>query len=221
MKTKQKLSLILNLLIFVLSTFSAIAMFVGFYFMGEANAFTALGFNEFKYFTVDSNVFAGIVSLLIVVHLLWKKEQECPLWLSALKLAATTAVTLTMMVTVFWLAPTSSSGYFSLFVNSNLFMHLIVPLLCIISFVFFEPCKLSFKLTLTAVIPMLLYSIYYGGNILLHLQDGKTSPKYDWYGFLVGGMKTFPFVVVGIALITWVFALTLWFANKECSPSAH
>ncbi|MBQ5490497.1 MAG: hypothetical protein IIT68_00355 [Treponema sp.] len=214
MNTKQKLSLVFNLLIFVLAAFSAVAMFVGFSFMGESSRFTAIGFEEFKYFTVDSNVFAGLVSLLIVLRILCKKETKSPLWLSVLKLAATTAVTLTMMVTVFFLAPTSSGGYFSLFLNSNLFMHLIIPLLCIVSFVFFEPCNIPFKLTVTAAVPMLLYAVYYGGNILLHLENGQTSSKYDWYGFLGGGMQTFPVVIIGIALLTWGFALALWKANR-------
>ena len=218
MNARQKTACVLNALIFVLATFSATAMFVGFSFMGHSSQFTAMGFAEFKYFTVDSNVFAGIVSLVTLVYFLCHRKENTvglPRWLYILKLAATAGVTLTMMVTVFFLAPTSSNGYFSLFLNSNLFMHFLIPVLCIVTFIFFERTPdIPLRLTLLGTVPMLLYTVFYCTNIMLHLENGIATSRCDWYGFLPSSNIAFmPLVIIFIALVTWGFSLALWRGN--------
>lgn len=220
MNKRQKVSFVLNCLIFLITVFATVSMIIGFEFMGEIKVLSSASFKAFKYFTVDSNVFAGIVALVYMIYLILLskgKIKVMPKWLSYLKLAAATGVTLTMMVTVFFLAPKSTTTYFAYFMNSNLFMHLITPLLCIISFIFFEPAQLSFIESFTGTCPMILYAIYYIPNILLHLDNGKVSTNYDWYGFLFAGLNTIWFVIPLILLITWIFALCLWFVNKKCA----
>ena len=130
--THQTVSIILNSLIVILTVFASYAIFNSFEFMGHSGfAENAPHFKIFKYFTVDSNIFAGIVSLIFLIYYLTKKNKESilPKPLFLLKLAATTGVTLTMMVTVFYLGPKSDEGYFALFMNASLIMHLITPLL--------------------------------------------------------------------------------------------
>lgn len=186
--------------------------------MGDVKVLSSRNFQAFKYFTVDSNVFAGIISCIYTIYLILIAKGKCkkmPALMNYLKLAATTGVTLTMMVTVFFLAPRTTTTYFAYFMNSNLFMHLLTPLLCIITFIFFEPTEISFKQSITGVIPMVLYSLYYIPNILLHLENGKTSHSYDWYGFLDGGLQTIWFVIPLILLVTWIFSLGLWVGNKK------
>ena len=103
MNKKQKISMILNCLIVLFTIFATVSMIIGFQFMGEIKVLSSASFKAFKYFTVDSNVFAGLVSLvyLIFLCLLAKgKIKSLPKWLNYLKLAATSGVTLTMMVTV-------------------------------------------------------------------------------------------------------------------------
>ena len=220
MNKRQKVSFVLNCLIFLITVFATVSMIIGFEFMGEIKVLSSASFKAFKYFTVDSNVFAGIVALVYMIYLILLskgKIKVMPKWLSYLKLAAVTGVTLTMMVTVFFLAPKSTTTYFAYFMNSNLFMHLITPLLCIISFIFFEPAQLSFIESFTGTCPMILYAIYYIPNILLHLDNGKVSTNYDWYGFLFAGLNTIWFVIPLILLITWIFAICLWFVNKKCA----
>ena len=220
MNKRQKVSFVLNCLIFLITVFATVSMIIGFEFMGEIKVLSSASFKAFKYFTVDSNVFAGIVALVYMIYLILLskgKIKVMPKWLSYLKLAAATGVTLTMMVTVFFLAPKSTTTYFAYFMNSNLFMHLITPLLCIISCIFFEPAQLSFIESFTGTCPMILYAIYYIPNILLHLDNGKVSTNYDWYGFLFAGLNTIWFVIPLILLITWIFAICLWFVNKKCS----
>lgn len=219
MKIREKLSIIFNCLIFIFTLFATISMIIGFKFMGEFEVLSSRNFKSFKYFTVDSNVFAGLISLAYVIFKFsqdGKKQSTLPGTFYILKLAATTGVTLTMMVTVFYLAPTSNGNFLHYFMNSNFFMHLITPLLCIISFIFFEvaePQKLV--MSFTGIIPMMLYSFFYTPNVLLHLDNGKVDRTYDWYNFLAGGAQTVWIVVPILYCITWIFALGLWALNRK------
>ena len=219
MNKREKLSIIFNCLIFIFTLFATISMIIGFKFMGQLEVLSERNFKSFKYFTVDSNVFAGLVSLAYVIYKLTangKKRSVMPRAFYILKLAAATGVTLTMMVTVFYLAPTSNGNFLHYFMNSNFFMHLITPLLCIISFIFFEvaePQKLI--MSVPGIIPMLLYSFFYTPNVLLHLDNGKVVRAYDWYNFLTGGAQTVWIVVPVLYLITWIFALGLWALNRK------
>ena len=215
--------IILNIIIIVLTLFATISMIIGFHFMDNSFEFSATNLAAFKYFTVDSNILAGIASLIYVLYIRSQRKLNSgnqklvlPPWLSLFKLASTTGVTLTMMVTVCFLAPSSSRGFFALFMNSNLFFHFIIQVLCIISFCFFESSeKIRFPQTLMGIIPMFLYSIYYSLNILLHMQNGQIDFKYDWYGFLGGKLSNIWFVMPTIYIMTWLFSLLLWFGNKK------
>lgn len=217
MKNTYSVSIVFNIIIFVLMVFSIVSTVIGFQFMDSINVLSSTNLQAFCYFTVDSNILAGIVSLIYVIYMSRKKRNTMPRWLSFLKLAATTGVTLTMMVTVCFLAPVSDRGFFALFMNSNLFMHFVIPVLCIVSFIFFESAEkqLRFSHTLTGIIPMFIYSIFYTANVLLHLENGKPSFQYDLYGFLGGKLSNIWFVMPAIYLITWLFSLGLWFGNKK------
>lgn len=218
---KIKLSLVFNLLIFAFVTFATIAMVCGFNFMSGNKVFASTDYRAFKYFTVDSNVLSGIISLIFAIYeilLLTNKIQTLPSFLYKLKLIGNVGVTLTMITTVCFLAPNIETGFFSLFLDSNLFLHLIVPLLCIISFVFFEPNNtISFKYTFAGLIPMIIYGIIYTINILIHLENGQTSTTYDWYGFLRYGFNTIWFVVPAILIFTYLFSFVMWILNKKLS----
>ena len=223
MKTREKISIILNTLIFIFTVFATISMIVGFKFMGQFEVLSERNFKSFKYFTVDSNVFAGLISLAYVIYKFTasgKKSEKLPKAFYILKLAATTGVTLTMMVTVFYLAPTSNGNFLHYFINSNFFMHLITPLLCIISFIFFEAAEpQKIVMSIPGIIPMLLYSFFYTPNVLLHLENGKPVKDYDWYNFLAAGAQSVWYVVPMLYLITWIFALGLWAANKKLAKN--
>ena len=247
MKNRVSVSAILNLLIIILTIFSTVSMMAGFNFMDNTTwEFSATRFESFKYFTIDSNVFAGIVSIIYLCYITHIRKKNAlqakpqhggqnandslsgtinfsmPKWLIFLKLAATTSVMLTFMVTACFLAPTSSRGFFALFKNSNFFFHFVIPVLCIVSFIFFEPSQkpVRFSQTLTGIIPMFIYSLFYTINILLHLENGQLVSRYDWYGFLGGKISNVVFVLPAIYLITWIFSLVLWLGNKRFSRNS-
>ena len=56
-----KVSLMINILIIVFTIFSTIIMFTGFKFMSGEHLLEINKIGMFKFFTVDSNIFIGLV----------------------------------------------------------------------------------------------------------------------------------------------------------------
>ena len=179
-----KISLIFNILIVILTIAASIIMFTGFKYMhGYEIILETTKLGMFKFFTVDSNIFMGIVALLFAVkelRLSNGNKNEITTIDYILKLMATSGVGLTFFVVFAYLGPISKEGIMSMLMNSNLFFHLIIPVLSIITFVFFERSdKLNLKESIWGIIPTFLYGIYYITNILMHMENGKVSPIYD------------------------------------------
>ncbi|MCR4673636.1 MAG: hypothetical protein K5675_01390, partial [Lachnospiraceae bacterium] len=135
--------------------------------------------------------------------------------LSIWQLLATTSVTLTLLVTVFFLAPTAPYHWILLFADSNFLLHLVNPLLSIIAFVCFEKTTtLTIKHTCIGILPMVIYSVYYIGAAVTHSTDGVVDYGYDWYGFLVAGLKSAFIVIPIIVVFTYLISFVLWKLNK-------
>ena len=215
MSKKYKVSLILNILIVVMVLFATIAMFTGFKFMNSKDiVLTKSNIEMFKFYTVDSNLFMGIVSLIFIIFLLRKKN--IPKLIYIFKLSATIGVMLTFLTTAIYLAPYAKYGYFSVFTNSNLFFHFLVPAVSFISVVFFEKTnKLNFKECLIVVIPTIIYALCYVINILMHLENGKVIAKYDFYGFANGGVIGIVIVFIFMILVTFVIGFVLRYLNRR------
>ena len=216
-----KKSLILNIMIIIFTVFSCYAMFAGLYFMSgdKEYALSSKNLSMFKYFTVDSNVLIGIASIIFVVEeykVLRKKKTELSKKLYLFKLAATSAIALTFLVTFAYLVPVVGYGFKAMIMNSNLFFHLITPLLAIFTFSLFENTdKIGKKEVIVGIVPTACYAIYYLINIVTHMTNGKVSPEYDWYFFMQGGIWTAFIVVPLMLLITYLISLFLWKINKK------
>ena len=220
MKKKLKVSLLLNIIIFVLVVAASVIMFTGFQFMhGVEPIFEERRLLMLKFFTVQSNIFAGLVALIYAykqIRILRGKERVISKRLSIFQLMATTAVTITFLVVFLYLGPISDGGIPVMLMNSNLFYHFIIPVLCIINFIFFEKSnKLKFKHTFMGVVPTLLYGTYYMGNILIHMENGKVSPVYDWYWFVQNGVWTAVIVMPMMLLGSYMISLVLWGLNRK------
>lgn len=219
---KTNISIILNSLIFILVTFATTCMIFGINIMSrseEVLAFTAANLSAFKYYTVDSNVFGGLIALVYIcleIALAKRKITRIPKILHLLRLAATTGLTLTMLVTALFLIPQFGKNWYILYIDNNFFFHLTVPLLSIITFVFFEPdIELSLKDSLFGIITMAIYAIFYTINIIAHLGNGHPLKDYDWYGFLNGNPKNAIIAIPIMLLITWLISLSLWILNRK------
>ncbi len=215
-----KISLVLNIIITLMVLAACIMMFTGFRFMkGNEVVLEKSKLGMFKFFTVDSNIFMGVIALLFAlqeIKVLRKEQKDISRLYYLLKLMATTGVGLTFVVVFAYLGPICDGGTVVLLKNSNLFFHLIIPVLSMLTFIIFERNdKLTFKYSFYGLIPMLLYGLYYVINILVHMENGKVSTKYDWYWFVQQGVWTAFIVVPILVVITYIISVILWRINRK------
>jgi hypothetical protein len=219
MNKKLKISLAINILIVLMTLAACIIMFTGFKFMhAYPTILQSTKIGMLRFFTVQSNLFAGIISLIFAtkeINILRGKTSEISKRMYVLKLMSSTAVGLTFFVVFAYLGPITPYGVPALLMNANLFLHLIIPVLSILNFVCFERTdKLKFRNSFWGILPTVLYGIYYLTNVFIHVEDGKVSPVYDWYYFVQKGVWTAVIVVPVMLLITYIISLIIWRLNR-------
>ena len=219
-KPKIIVSLIGNIALFAMVFVSMVGLLSG-YGISE-NSSISYGIAVFKYFTIDSNVLIGVIALLYaifdILFLLGKKE-ELPHWLSILKLLGTVGVVLTGLTVILFLVPVSVSNgnsFFALYTSWNFFFHFLIPLVSLIVFLFFENTKeLVLRDTFIALIPMLAYTVYYMTAALTHVENGRVTQGYDWYGFVAAGASFAPIPILAMIAATYAISFLLYFGNKK------
>ena len=218
MKNKRRdsvISLIINLCVVI---FVAMIMWINFRsdFVHDDAWFGFTGWHCFRFFTVLSNIFLAITSIIMIVFdvkNIVNNKYEIPKWATILKFMGTVATTVTLMTVVLLLAPLweiNGDGYFTLFRNNNFFMHLVNPVLGIITFIFFERTK-EFKLknVLFGLLPTFVYSI-------LYLTMVFTGVWPDFYYFTFGGyMWAAPISAIVMYLLTFTYAFLIWFFQRK------
>lgn len=220
---KTKKALIGNMIILILEVISLAWIMSG--ISASRGPLDGPNLESLKYYTVDSNILMGIVALAAVIaqyQVLKGKLPRVSRSIQLLKLTGTVSVTLTMLITLFFLGPTIGRmfGFFSLYANSSLFLHLINPVAAIFVFLRHERSDdLPLSWTPAALIPTVLYVIYYVALSLQHIEGERIAAGYDWYGFFVFGISRWPLVVAVILLITYGITLTLWKLNREKAKS--
>ena len=214
-----KISLILNIINATFVAFACIAMLSGFHFMSDDTILELASLSAFQFFTFDSNLLLGIVTVVFIVYevlLLREKIDNIPRLVYLLKYVSTVAVSLTMLTVIILLAPQAQKGYFSLFMNSNLFFHFVCPFIAIIIFGFFEKDNnIIFKDTWYGIIPTGLYAIYYTINVFAHMENGKVDFVHDWYGFAQGGAVGIITSVLMMFGSTYFISVLLYLLNKK------
>ena len=218
-KEYVKVSLIMNIIIFALVLLASIIMFTGYKFMeGPAILLESSKLGMFRFFTVDSNIFMGVISFIFIIkdiEFLKGKIKDIDKRYYILKLMSTVAVAITFFVVFTYLGPISKGGIMSMLLNSNLFFHLVIPVLSMLTFTLFEGTyKLELKDIYYGVVPTVLYSIYYLINVLVHIENGKVSPIYDWYWFVQGGLWNAFIVAPLMIVISCFISLILWRLNR-------
>ena len=214
----MKKSLVYNIIIFLLVLIGTIFMFTGYQFMTNTRLLDSNGFEAFKYYTVDSNILVGISSFIMIIYeilFLKKKTKEIPKYVYVLKYIGVVGVMLTFIVTAFYLSPMYGKDFILLYMNTNLFFHLVVPLLALYSYVKYEKNKLEYKYTFITLSSVIIYAIFYITNILLHLENGKVVKEYDWYGFVIGGIYSLIIVPIIILLISYLISYVIYRLNKK------
>ena len=130
----------------------------------------------FRFYTVLSNALCAAAALIVCVCRL---AGGIPYPVRILKYIAAAALTVTMLTVLLFLGP-SRKRYKGLFNGANLYLHLIGPVLAIVSFSFFEKAPMSFPESLWGMTSVVLYGTYYLYRIL-YAPEGKRWE--DFYGF--------------------------------------
>lgn len=182
--------IIFNLVIVFLAVTGIILMITS---QPEEGALQSSGLENFKFYTVLTNVFCGIIALVQLIFILLKKDTDK---IRVLKLAAVVGVAITFAVVAFMFGPLY--GYPQFYKRGNLFFHLLEPLAAIAEFILIRREKMPFRYTVFAAIPTLLYGIGYLLNILINGIGGPWPYTNDFYAFLSWGWP------VGIAIFTGI-----------------
>ena len=217
---KIKVSLVLNIITFILITIATIFMFLGIKFMGGSSLLETEKIAMFKFFTVDSNILMGLIALafaIFEIRLIKGNIKEIPNYMYILKFVGTSAITLTFLVTLLFLVP--QYGVLAMYSNNNLIYHLIAPLLAIISYIVIEKHEVKYKYAFLGIIPMLLYSIFYVLNIVLHINEGGLTYAFDFYGFVRGNIYNMFISFPIILLVSYLISMGLLFLNKKIKQS--
>ena len=213
-----RISLILNSIIVVFVLFATICMSCGFEFMGHTTSLTAEGINVLQFYTVQSNLIMGIMAAVYVVYdilIIIGKIDAIPAAVRLLKLTSTVGVSVTLLTVVLYLTPITGENAATLYMNANLFFHLLVPLLSIVTWLVFERGdNIRFRWLWICILPTLIYGIFYAINAFSHTVEGKVPYRYDWYGFVQGGVGMT--ILVFACMLAFVYGVTyvLWAINK-------
>lgn len=189
-KEHKTFEIILNLIIVIFTVIGIILMLTS---EAEEGALQSSGIENFKFYTVLTNVFCGIVASVFLVFEILKKDTEK---IRVLKLAAVVGVAITFAVVAFMFGPLY--GFLQFYKRGNLFFHLLLPVTAMIEFIFIRRKKIPFKFTVFAAIPTLIYGTGYLLNILINGIGGPWPDTNDFYGFLNWGWP------VGIAIFTGI-----------------
>ena len=174
------IAFIINVIVFGLAVYCLISLSIS----------AANGNNRFIYFTNISNLFVGFLSIVNAILLLisiTKNRSYIPTIFSLIKIVAISMTTLTFFTVLFVIGPID--GYQKNYSGRNFFTHLVVPLLSLVSYFFFEEkLQLEWKYSTFVLIPLIIYSIIYVINVVMF----KTWPDiYQinkqglWYLYLL------------------------------------
>ena len=180
LKRRAAVSLFLNALTFVLVAFCIARFFTA---GGEGNM-QVVGWIAFRYFTVDSNVLAAIgaaAMLFPAIRALRTGEERTPRALLLFRYVGVAAVGVTFFTVLFFLGPIY--GYPAMYVGYNLFLHLLCPLFCFLSFLLLEGRReeLPVRFFWLGVLPVVLYGALYFARVIV------VGDWPDFYAFNYGG----------------------------------
>ncbi len=177
----------------------------------------ALGDNTlsvFKYFTFQSNIYMGFVSIIYAYYqllIIKNKKEKTPHVLNVFYHVGVSAVGLTFVIVIAFLAP--GYGFDKMYNQANLFFHALVPIVAIINYIFFsKTSKIRFVDTLFAIIPSLTYGIVY--FIVVAALNGYGNLDIDFYLFGANGPLIGAFNFLAVVSIAYLIALFVFFINR-------
>lgn len=156
--------------------------------------YNSFGIN-LAYYTIDSNIFLLISTILYLLTI-----NNVPKIVQLLKYSSTLSVFITFLVVVFVLYPMYNFNFQFLFLDGpNLYMHVLCPILALISFIFFDSNEIenSLKNNLRSLYFTIIYAIILISLNILNVVSGpypflkvnQQSPLMSvfWIVLILGG----------------------------------
>ena len=185
---KKHYSLLINIAIIV---FELIGKGISFYNGGIVNL---------RFYTVLSNIFLFITSLLTIRFA--TNDNKLPSWFIIARYASVCCTTMTFLVVVFVLFPMliPYGDPFSIFISgAQPFHHVLCPILAFISFIWFEDIILTRITSLLSAIPTLIYAVVLILLNYFRLCDGPYPFLRVHYQPIVMSFIWF-FVLIGLSI---------------------
>lgn len=188
------------------------------------NAFTVnlalwnTGFRKLIFYTVDSNLLAAIALFITLPYKFRRIKNGKPLphFCVLLSFVGVVSTTVTFMTVLLFLGPTM--GYGEMYLGNNYIMHLLCPVLAVLSFVFdiTSGKRMKFREVSFCVIPTAVYAIVY---FIMVMIIGKDNGGWDdFYGFNAGGFWYISAVV--IIGFSYIIGILLWLAHRPAEKRA-
>jgi len=169
-KDTRTISIIVNAVIVIWTVYCMWDVIVH----GLEGNMTGKDWTVFRYYTMDSNIFAAVTAAIMLISRIVKGQPQS--FATNMKFYGTCTVTVTLLTVVAFLGPTI--GYKKMFEGDNLYLHLIGPLLAIISFCYLDKGpKMRFVHVGKSLVPTIIYAAVYALEVLV-LKNWK-----DFYGF--------------------------------------
>lgn len=170
------------------------------YFREDGKWSLKKGIASFRFFTVLSNALCAVSAIAVIIGQMQGRITPAVLFV---KYLGTASVTVTLLTVLFFLGPTM--GYKGMYAKDNLYMHLIGPVLAIVSFCAFEKTKMSFPFSLLGTLPVIIYGLLYLNRTVYAPQDKRWD---DFYGFNKGGR--WPVYFAGMMIEALFVCFLLW-----------
>ena len=154
---KRNVSIALSFIIIILEIIALIV------------CYNSFGIN-LAYYTIDSNIFLLISTILYLITI-----NNVPKIVQLLKYSSTLSVFITFLVVVFVLYPMYDFNFQFMFLDGpNLYMHVLCPLLAVISFIFFDSNEIenSLKNNLRSLYFTIIYAIILISLNILNVVSG-------------------------------------------------
>ena len=159
----------------------------------------------FRFYTCQSNVLCALSALAMGIAQL---AGDVPQWVWIFKYIGTASVTVTMLTVFLFLAPSAGKDWYAILLKgaNNLFMHLITPILAIVSFCLLEKRGMTFAESLWGLLPLIVYGQHYLYRILCAPEGRKWD---DFYGFNKQGKwpLAFGMMLAGTFAVCMLFLL--------------
>ena len=153
-----------------------------------------------RYFTALSNLLCALAALAVAVCRL---GGSLPYAVGVFKYVGTAAVAVTMLTVVCFLGPTI--GYKPMFSGPDLWLHLVCPVLALVSFLLWDKPDMPFWTVLLGLLPVLLYGVMYIYRVLFAPEGRRWE---DFYGFNRGGKWKLSYAAMLVGSL--IVSVVLW-----------